>query len=119
MRNRRCSSQLALGCGLLGLALAADARADVRWVQTTELVPTASVVEIPRTYLIPSSTVLPVSTTANVYVDAPMTYVPSGYGTSIYSDTITSRPAYRVFRPRRYYERSYVTTPGRLFPRIM
>lgn len=123
MRNRLTLTKWALGACLLGWNFASlpTARADLRWVETVDVVPTASVVELPRTYLVPSSYVVPrsyvttssviVPTTlsANVYDVMPTAYyVPTAYVSSRY---------YRAFRPRRYVETTYVSSyPTSLTP---
>src|SRR4051812_48969120 len=65
----------------LVLALLPSARADRVWVETSDLRPVASVVEVPRTYLVPSmgwrttSAIIPASTTATVYDVSPTYYL--------------------------------------------
>jgi len=121
MRNRLLLTELAAGICLVGFA--STVRGDLRWVEDVGVIPTASVVELPRTYLVPSSyvssrtyvsptsVVLPATTTANVYDVVPTTYyVPSSY---------VSTRSYRAFRPRRYryMEASYVSSyPSTLIP---
>ena len=125
MSIRRVSPVTSLGLGLLGLTLLAPAaRAQIRWIETGEFAPTATVVAVPRTYLVPATTTIamptsayvPTTATANVYLDAPVSYVPSSYLTATSVEYLPARPAYRAFRPRRYYERSYLATPRTLVP---
>jgi hypothetical protein len=138
MRNRLSFSKMLLGIGLIGLTTswASIARADLRWVETVEVLPTASVVAVPRTYLVPStyvvpttvvgtssviypttvigtsSVIYPTSTTANVYRYVPTTYyAPTSYVVP------RSYRSYRAFRPRRYVETTYIDTyPTTLTP---
>jgi len=130
MHRRLPLVTLALAAGLVGISPASvgPARAELQYVETIQVLPTASVVELPRTYsyavpssylVAPTSAVLPSAFTANVYDLAPTSAI---VPTSVYVPTSTvyvpsgavyypARYTYRGGRRRRrYYETAYVDT---------
>jgi hypothetical protein len=147
MRIRLMMTTIAVAAGLLGLTLTTPSRADgdFPYVETVQVVPTRSVVVLPRTYvtttdILPTSAIIPTSTYSTIYDLTPTslylptttyvpttTYIPTStyvpttayVQTSMYiptTETTYVYPRRGLFRPRRYVERTYVTGSTYLTP---
>jgi hypothetical protein len=101
------------------LGLASSAQAQFRVVETMTVLPTSSIVGLPRTYYVPTSYIVPTSyvsstsvivpTSTTVYDIAPTAYV--------YQPTTYVSTSYLRYRPGRVVERTYYRrVPSRLTP---